>query len=61
MNIFSTAEKNDNYEIVVIDSKKTPFLPIPGDHAFLGATYPGVLKENMLKLRDQVGFFNAKC
>ena len=53
-------EKNDNYKIEVIDSKETPILPIPGDHAFLGATYPGILKENMDALRGKGRFFNAK-
>ncbi len=53
-------EKNDNYTIKVVDSKNPPFLPIPGDHSFLGATYPGVLETNMRNLRDEVGFFNAK-
>ncbi len=53
-------EKNPNYTIKVVDSKKPPFLPIPGDHGFLGATYPGVLETNMRNLRDEVGFFNAK-
>jgi hypothetical protein len=53
-------EKNDNYEIDVTNSKEIPTLPIPGDHAFLGATYPGILKENMNRLRANEGFFNAK-
>ena len=53
-------EKNDNFEIKVIDSKKIPSISIPGDHGFLGATYPIVLKENMDEFREEKRFYDAK-
>ncbi|MCE5316329.1 MAG: hypothetical protein LLG04_03070 [Parachlamydia sp.] len=49
------------YEINVVDSKEKPYSPIPGDHGFLGATYPGALSVNLDKIRERHKIYDAKA
>lgn len=53
-------EKRSEYNINVVDSSEKPLIPIPGDHGFLGVTYPIALKTNIDKVRDLYEIYDAK-
>lgn len=53
-------EKNSDYEIMVVNSKEKPISPIPGDHGFLGSTYPSALKDNIDRIRRKFPIYDSK-
>lgn len=53
-------ENRTDYKIKVTDSLTKPFLPIPGDHGFLGKTYQLALRDNFDIIRQEPGIYDAK-
>lgn len=51
---------NTNYKIRLEDSVDKPWMPIPGDHTFFGATYQSALKNNLDDIRNKPGIYDAK-
>lgn len=53
-------EGSSSYEIKVVRSLEKPFLPVPGDHGFLSATYQKALFDDIKVIRDFPGIYDAK-
>ncbi|MCE5316245.1 MAG: hypothetical protein LLG04_02640 [Parachlamydia sp.] len=53
-------ENRSDYEINVVSSEEKPSFIVPGDHGFLGSTYPIALKRNMNQIREKFSIYDAK-